>query len=100
MQQTLVVPQRQRLRLVSWPSCSSVLTSCSRYNDGVYGGVGDDGELVGGGGTDDISGGWGDDLIRSRDGVEDFVSCGPNEDTAFVDPEDKVAPGCEHVNPI
>jgi hypothetical protein len=35
VQQTLVVPQRQRLRLFSQPSCSSVLTSCSRYNDGA-----------------------------------------------------------------
>ncbi len=33
VQQTLVVPQRQSLRLVSGSSCSSVLTSYSRYND-------------------------------------------------------------------
>src|SRR5918997_5259788 len=33
VQQTLVVPQRQSLRLVNRPSCSSFLTSYSRYND-------------------------------------------------------------------
>jgi len=33
VQQALVVSQRQRLRLVSRPFCSLVLTSCSRYND-------------------------------------------------------------------
>ena len=35
VQQTLVVPQRQRLWLVSRLSSSSFLTSCSRYNDTI-----------------------------------------------------------------
>ena len=35
VRQTLVVPQRQRLWLVSRLSCTSVLTSCSRYSDTI-----------------------------------------------------------------
>ncbi len=35
VRQTLVVPQRQRLWLVSRLSCTSVFTSCSRYNDTI-----------------------------------------------------------------
>jgi hypothetical protein len=79
-------------------------------NDSVDGGFGDD-VLVGGPGRDTISGDlaggdcgplwckypWGNDTIDARDGEVDSITCGAGTDTVTADPQDAVAPDCEHV---
>ena len=62
--------------------------------DALYGGGGDDG-LYGGSGRDTLLAGAGDDFVEARDGQRDYVECGFGDDTASVDPQDRVAPGCE-----
>lgn len=67
-------------------------------DDLLAGGEGDD-ELYGGPGRDLLLGGEGDDFIEARDGVVEYVDCGPGKDTAGVDAGDRLAPGCETVFP-
>lgn len=73
--------------------------------DSLFGGEGDD-ELYGGAGRDVLLGGGGDDFIEAKDGVRDYVDCGPGQDVASVDGGgngeallDRVAPNCETVYP-
>jgi hypothetical protein len=87
----------------------------------IDGGLGDD-RLEGGYGDDMITGGpgrdviigdksgsecglfescsypVGNDVIDARDGEADNVTCGVGDDRATVDPQDTVAPDCEHVD--
>jgi hypothetical protein len=80
-------------------------------NDSVDGGFGDD-VLIGGPGRDTISGDlaggdcgplwctsypYGNDTIDARDGEVDSITCGAGADTVIADPQDLVAPDCEHV---
>jgi hypothetical protein len=79
-------------------------------DDNVDGGFGDD-VLIGGPGRDTISGDlaggdcgplwckypYGNDRIEARDGKVDSVTCGAGTDTVIADPQDVVAPDCEHV---
>jgi Ca2+-binding RTX toxin-like protein len=60
---------------------------------------GDDGadSLKGGSGRDALDGGGGSDFLGSVDGERDRVVCGPGNDTAIVDTNDRVAGGCELV---
>ena len=80
-------------------------------NDSIDGGFGDD-VLIGGPGHDTISGDlaggdcgplwckypYGNDTIDARDGEVDSVTCGAGTDTVLADPQDVVAPDCEHVD--
>ncbi|MFN8217684.1 MAG: hypothetical protein U0R71_13915 [Solirubrobacterales bacterium] len=63
--------------------------------DRIAGGAGAD-CLHGGAGRDRLSGGPGIDTIYARDGAADSVACGPGEDLAVVDRQDRVR-GCEHL---
>jgi Ca2+-binding RTX toxin-like protein len=64
-------------------------------NDRLRGNGGND-WLGGGGGRDHLHGGLGDDVLFARDGIQDFVRCGPGRDQAIVDHLDRVR-GCEVV---
>ncbi|HYU62103.1 MAG TPA: CocE/NonD family hydrolase [Solirubrobacterales bacterium] len=72
---------------------------CVKGNSGEDRVKGNDGEdkVSGGTGEDTLSGGDGEDTIKARGGGRDKVRCGKGEDTAVVDPRDKVH-GCEHVH--
>ena len=50
-----------------------------------------------GGGSDEGYGERGDDYIRSVDGTEDAIYCGPGSDRARANPGDNVAEGCEKI---
>jgi Ca2+-binding RTX toxin-like protein len=63
--------------------------------DTVYGGPGND-VINGGTGIDTIVASYGKDTIRSRDGVRDFIFCGPDFDKVIADRLDLVR-GCEYV---
>ena len=65
-------------------------------DDTVKGSKGPD-EVVGGSGKDTLAGGKADDLIKAADGEKDKINCGPQFDTAKVDPIDKVNRNCEKV---
>ena len=66
-------------------------------NDTIEAGYGND-FLYGGSGADVLKGGYGDDVIDARDGSGgDTVSCGANNDRAYVDPGDSTS-GCETVS--
>ena len=65
-------------------------------SDYLYGGDGDD-KLVGGPGKDQFVDGAGDDIVNSRDGVRERISCGPGNDLVKADHKDVVAPNCERV---
>ena len=60
-----------------------------RGDDEVLGGDGSD-RLRGGLGTDTIRGEAGDDRIGARDGVRDYVVCGPGQDVARLDRLDTI----------
>ena len=63
----------------------------------VISGEGGNDVIRGGGGTDHLSGGNWEDIIATRDGVLDYVSCGDSEDTVVADAVDVVRQDCEHV---
>jgi Ca2+-binding RTX toxin-like protein len=63
--------------------------------DRIYGRGGAD-RIDGRGGADCLWGGSGADLVRSRDGVRDWVDCGAGRDRAVVDRVDRVV-HCERV---
>jgi hypothetical protein len=63
--------------------------------DRIHGGRGDD-RLWGGSGRDYIYGGSGADLVFARDGVRDFVHCGSDSDSAYVDRYDRTR-NCEAI---
>ena len=42
-------------------------------------------------------GGAGDDFLESKDGERDYVDCGPGEDVASVDMQDRVSRTCETI---
>jgi Ca2+-binding RTX toxin-like protein len=65
-------------------------------NDCVSGEVGND-KLSGGGGKDKLKGGGGKDKVKAADGKRDKVNCGSGEDSATVDPKDRVH-NCEEVD--
>jgi Ca2+-binding RTX toxin-like protein len=65
-------------------------------DDGLSGG-GDDDELYGGPGRDALLGGAGDDFMETKDGERDYVDCGPGDDAASVDMQDRVSNSCETV---
>ena len=73
--------------------------------DGIWGMEGDDGlsggggadELYGGPGRDTLLGGAGDDFLETKDGERDYVDCGPGEDAASVDMQDRVSRTCESI---
>jgi hypothetical protein len=65
-------------------------------DDGLSGGVGDD-ELYGGRGHDTLLGGAGRDFLETKDGERDYVDCGPGEDAASVDMQDRVSRTCETI---
>jgi Ca2+-binding RTX toxin-like protein len=64
--------------------------------DGLSGGGGAD-ELYGGLGRDTLLGGAGDDFLETKDGERDYVDCGPGEDAASVDMQDRVSRTCETI---
>jgi len=66
----------------------------ARGEDLINGGAGND-TLYGNADDDRITGGEGDDRINVVVGGRDSVSCGPGEDTVFVDAGDRVAGNCE-----
>ncbi|MGH2973755.1 MAG: calcium-binding protein [Solirubrobacterales bacterium] len=87
-----------------------------RARDQLYGGkgadrvVGSDGGsgnlLAGGGGTDTIAAGHarnlimagrGDDRIDARNGVRDWISCGPGNDRIVLDRHEEHVDRCEHL---
>ena len=65
-------------------------------DDRLKGGAGAD-SLLGGKHRDSFSGGSGDDVIEARDRVRERVVCGAGEDSALVDPDERVAADCERV---
>lgn len=67
-------------------------------DDALSGGDGAD-EVYGGPGRDLLFGGAGDDFIEAKDGVADYVDCGPGDDVASVDGADRASPSCETVYP-
>jgi Ca2+-binding RTX toxin-like protein len=81
------------------------LVAGGRGNDRLNGSGGDDcvsGEagndkLSGGGGKDKVKGGGGKDKVKTADGKRDKVNCGSGDDTATVDPEDRLR-NCEEVD--
>jgi Ca2+-binding RTX toxin-like protein len=64
--------------------------------DGLSGGGGAD-ELYGGLGRDTLLGSAGDDFLETKDGERDYVDCGPGEDAASVDMQDRVSRTCETI---
>jgi Ca2+-binding RTX toxin-like protein len=64
--------------------------------DGLSGGGGDD-EIYGGPGRDVLLGGAGDDFLETKDGERDYVDCGPGQDAASVDMQDRVSRTCEMI---
>jgi hypothetical protein len=78
--------------------------SGSRTADCLFGGRGDDvvrgrlgaDRLHGGRGFDVLRGGGGNDRLRASDGSPDRLHCGAGDDTAVIDPVDRVS-GCEHL---
>ncbi len=62
--------------------------------DVLRGTAGND-RLSGGRGVDLLTGGRGDDVINAIDGEADRVSCGPGNDRARVDDNDRLAGNCE-----
>ena len=68
-------------------------------SDVVLGGEGDD-TVSGGRGRDRFSGGNGNDSMRSVDGDSDRVNCGPGQDSATVNPRDRVSGSCEKVKVV
>src|SRR3954447_12378921 len=84
------------------------LLAGDRGNDRLVGARGRD-TLIGGAGRDRINaagrrgdrdvgvGGGGDDVIRSRDGAVDQITCGRGRDTVIADGRDQVAGDCERV---
>ena len=68
----------------------------NRGADEVRGGGGPD-EVYGGLASDSLYGRFGDDSLFAKDGVRDFVYCGPGRDRAVVDVRDRVQ-GCEIIN--
>jgi hypothetical protein len=68
----------------------------SAGDEALDGGAGDD--LVDGrGGEDGLFAGDGDDRVEARDGARDAVECGPGDDIAIVDEQDR-ATGCEVID--
>ncbi|HSA53122.1 MAG TPA: calcium-binding protein, partial [Yinghuangia sp.] len=65
-----------------------------RGNDVLLGGPGAD-LIVGGLGVDRIYGGHGNDRLNARDGVRDFVNCGPGRDVVIKDARDALSRDCE-----
>jgi Ca2+-binding RTX toxin-like protein len=65
-------------------------------DDCVSGEAGND-KLSGGGGKDKLKGGGGKDKVKAADGKRDKVNCGSGDDSATVDPEDRVH-NCEEVD--
>lgn len=65
-------------------------------DDEVFGNAGND-VLVGGTNRDTLRGNSGNDFLNAEDRGQDFVSCGPGEDRAVVDPVDVVSSDCETV---
>jgi Ca2+-binding RTX toxin-like protein len=64
--------------------------------DFLFAGDGAD-TLVPGAGDDYVIADAGDDLVDARDGeAEQFLDCGPGDDTVWADPQDVVV-NCEHV---
>jgi Ca2+-binding RTX toxin-like protein len=68
-----------------------------RGGDQVILGGADPDDLTGGRGVDRLGGGTGDDLIRSRDGEADLVTCGRGIDLVVADDADDVRGSCELV---
>lgn len=66
-------------------------------NDRLVGGSDVD-RLTGGTGRDKVFGGGAGDTIRVRDGVRDFVGCGPGRDVVKADRRDRVRSDCEKVS--
>jgi hypothetical protein len=48
-------------------------------------------------GADTVATGAGRDVVRTRDGARDRVSCGPGRDRVLADALDDVAADCERV---
>ena len=65
-------------------------------DDQLDGAAGDD-TLEGGEGKDSYTGGAGADLVRSRDTTGESVDCGPDADSALIDPGDGTT-NCEQVD--
>jgi Ca2+-binding RTX toxin-like protein len=63
--------------------------------DKLNGGKGND-SLIGNAGKDSLVGGPGNDTINARDGVAEFVKCGPGKDKARADKKDRLS-GCESI---
>jgi Ca2+-binding RTX toxin-like protein len=53
--------------------------------------------LDGGRGTDLVVAGSGNDVVRSRDGTHDRITCGPGRDRVAADAADRVGSDCEVV---
>jgi hypothetical protein len=53
--------------------------------------------MSGGKGRDDINSGTGNDVISSRDGQRDVVTCGRGFDRVRADRKDHVSKSCESV---
>ena len=62
----------------------------SSGRDTILGGTGAD-QLIGGSGRDRILAGAGNDHVRSKDGVKDFVNCGPGNDHIVADAVDSLS---------
>jgi hemolysin type calcium-binding protein len=65
-----------------------------RGNDVLLGGTGAD-TVVGGSGSDRLYGGPGNDRLNSRDGMRDWLYCGPGRDSVLRDARDVLARDCE-----
>lgn len=46
---------------------------------------------------DTLLGGTGDDFVETKDGERDYVDCGPGDDAASVDMQDRVSHTCETI---
>lgn len=95
------VPGRIRVRLFGERGDDRLLGHAGP--DRLEGGIGSDlargftgpDKIVGGPGQDRLEGRADRDEIDAADGAKDTVRCGPDEDTALVDPVDRVS-GCEN----
>jgi Ca2+-binding RTX toxin-like protein len=72
------------------------LRDLEEKEDEIWGLASDD-ELYGGPGRDAMLGGARDDFLESKDGERDYVDCGPGEDVASVDMQDRVSRTCETI---
>ncbi|MEX2107738.1 MAG: MopE-related protein [Solirubrobacterales bacterium] len=73
---------------------SPVTITGSAFNDSLHGSNESD-QMSGGNGNDELSGLGGSDTIDALDGVADTVDCGPDLDSAKVDPIDTTV-NCEY----